>query len=136
MTVTLALFIISAAVIYLACEFFVNGVEWVTSLLLSPVATELPETLNAVIWVRQGKERLALANISGAMMIQATVPTAFGVFFTPWLLDRSLILGAAITTLSILALYLGFRNVRVTGHALAAVGLLYALFAGVLMIII
>lgn len=32
----------------------------VTSLLLSPVATELPETLNAVIWVRQGKERLAL----------------------------------------------------------------------------
>lgn len=40
------------------------------ALLLSPVATELPETMNALIWVRQGKERLALANISGAMMIQ------------------------------------------------------------------
>jgi len=36
------------------------------ALLLSPVATELPETMNALIWVRQGKERLALANISGA----------------------------------------------------------------------
>ena len=30
------------------------------ALLLSPVATELPETMNALIWVRQGKERLAL----------------------------------------------------------------------------
>lgn len=31
--------------------------------ILSPVATEMPETINALIWVRQGKERLALANI-------------------------------------------------------------------------
>jgi cation:H+ antiporter len=54
-----------------------------TALLFSPLATELPEIMNAVIWVRQGKERLALANISGAMMIQATIPTAFGLFFTP-----------------------------------------------------
>lgn len=38
-----------------------------TALLLSPVATELPEIMNAVIWVRQGKTPLALANISGAM---------------------------------------------------------------------
>jgi cation:H+ antiporter len=27
----------------------------VTALLLSPIATELPETMNAIIWVRQGK---------------------------------------------------------------------------------
>lgn len=46
------------------------------ALLLSPLATELPETMNALIWVRQGKERLALANTSGAMMIQATIPSA------------------------------------------------------------
>lgn len=39
--------------------------------------------MNAFIWVRQGKKRLALANISGAMMIQATIPTAFGLFYTP-----------------------------------------------------
>src|SRR3954463_4809714 len=31
------------------------------ALILSPVATELPEILNSVIWVRQGKERLAVA---------------------------------------------------------------------------
>ena len=29
------------------------------ALLLSPIATEMPETMNAVIWVRQGKERMA-----------------------------------------------------------------------------
>ena len=39
------------------------------ALLLSPIATEMPETMNAIIWVRQGKENMALANISGAMMI-------------------------------------------------------------------
>jgi cation:H+ antiporter len=55
----------------------------VTALLLSPIATELPETMNAIIWVRQGKTRLALANISGAMMIQATVPSGLGLLFTP-----------------------------------------------------
>ena len=43
----------------------------VTALLLSPIANELPETVNAIIWVRQGKTQLALVNISGAMMIQA-----------------------------------------------------------------
>jgi Ca2+/Na+ antiporter len=60
------------------------------ALLLSPVATELLETMNALIWVRQGKERLALANISGAMMVQATVPSALGLFFTPWVFDAPL----------------------------------------------
>ncbi len=59
------------------------------ALLLSPVATELPETMNALIWVRQGKERLALANISGAMMIQATIPSALALFATPWLFDAA-----------------------------------------------
>lgn len=47
----------------------------VVALLLSPVATELPETLNALIGVRQGKTRLAMASISGSMMIQATIPS-------------------------------------------------------------
>jgi cation:H+ antiporter len=50
----------------------------VTALLLSPIANELPETVNAIIWVRQGKTQPALGNISGAMMIQATVPQRLG----------------------------------------------------------
>jgi len=59
--------------------------------LLSPIATEMPETMNAIIWVRQGRENMALANISGAMMIQATVPAACGLFGTPWLFDQKTI---------------------------------------------
>ncbi len=102
------------------------------ALLLSPIATELPETMNAIIWVRQGKHRLALANISGAMMIQATVPTAFGIFFTPWLLDRSLILAGGVTAVAVAVMFLAFRRGVISRGFLATMGLFYALFAGLL----
>lgn len=103
------------------------------ALLLAPVATELPETLNAVIWVRQGKYQLALANISGSMMIQATVPTALGLFFTPWLFDPSLVLSAAITMLAVVVLLWAFRHGKASPTLLASMLLLYALF-GVLLV--
>lgn len=69
--------------IFAASRLFVNQLDLLgpqsgfepplPALLFSPIATELPGTMNAVIWVRQGKHRLALANINGSMMIQATV---------------------------------------------------------------
>jgi cation:H+ antiporter len=105
-----------------------------TALLLSPIATELPETMNAIIWVRQGKERMALANISGAMMIQATIPTAFGLFFTPWLLQPSLLLAACFTMASVAVLFVVFRSGAVTGKRLAWSSLLYLLFIGSLVL--
>ena len=37
-----------------------------------------------------GQAELALANISGAMMIQATVPSGIGLLFTPWKFDTPL----------------------------------------------
>jgi len=42
--------------------------------------------------VRQGKERLALANISGAMMIQATVADCFRIVLHLVVLSASSIL--------------------------------------------
>jgi cation:H+ antiporter len=102
------------------------------ALLLSPIATELPETMNAIIWVRQGKHRLALANISGAMMIQATVPTAFGLFWTPWLLDAPLLLAAGVTALAVILMFLAFRAGMISRRLLAAMALLYLVFAGLL----
>jgi cation:H+ antiporter len=126
-------------IIFAASQLFVRQLEqigpWlglspaVVALLLSPVATELPEVMNAVIWVRQGKERLALANISGAMMIQATVPSALGLFFTPWRFGPALILAAAITTISILGLFLLLRRNALTVPRLSLFGLLYGVFA-------
>jgi cation:H+ antiporter len=67
----------------------------VVALLLSPIATELPEILNAIIWVRAGKTQLAPANISGGMMIQATVPSGIGILFTPWKFDAPLLPAAS-----------------------------------------
>jgi cation:H+ antiporter len=102
----------------------------IAALLLAPVATELPEIMNALIWVRQGKERLALANISGAMMIQATIPSAMGIFFTPWKLDATLLAAGLFTMVAIGMLWLRFRRASMSLGALSAVGGLYALFAG------
>ena len=130
---------LALVVIFGASQLFVHQLEHlgpalglsptVVALLLSPIATELPETMNAVIWVRQGKEKLALANISGAMMIQATVPSAFGLFFTPWLFDRALVLAAVITTISVVGLFLLLRRSALTPRKLVAFGSLYAVFA-------
>jgi len=65
------------------------GVEpLVLSLVLAPLATELPEKANSFFWVRDGKDSLALGNITGAMVFQSTIPIAFGIAFTDWDLDR------------------------------------------------
>lgn len=136
--------LVALVVIFIASRVFVSQLDalgpilgikpQLLALLLSPIATELPETLNAIIWVRQGKYRLALANISGAMMIQATVPTALGLFFTPWLLDRSLILAAAVTLLAVGMMFVAFRRGVVSRGFLATMILFYFLFAVVLVL--
>lgn len=107
-----------------------------TALLLSPVATELPEILNAVIWVRQGKQTLALSNISGAMMIQATIPTALVLFFTPWMLGPALIWAAMVTVVSMLGVYALLRRGALSGGRLAIFGVLYLVFAAGLGVIL
>jgi cation:H+ antiporter len=118
-------------VIFLASQLFVRQLEWagpalglspvVVALLLSPVATELPEIMNAIIWVRQGKTPLALANISGAMMIQATVPSGIGLLGTPWMFDTPLLLAGAATLLAVTYLLIIFRTGRATaGRLLSA----------------
>jgi cation:H+ antiporter len=61
------------------------GVEAIVlSLILAPLATELPEKVNSFFWVRDGKDSLALGNITGAMVFQSTIPVAIGLLFTDW----------------------------------------------------
>jgi cation:H+ antiporter len=102
------------------------------ALLLSPVATELPETMNALIWVRQGKERLALANISGAMMIQATIPTALGLFFTTWVFSRELMVSGVITMAAVAILLGLFAKNAVSARSLLPLAGLYAVFVAII----
>jgi cation:H+ antiporter len=138
--------LVTLALIFGASQLFVAQLEWagpalglpavVVALLLSPVATELPEIMNAIIWVRQGKTQLALANISGAMMIQATVPSALGIFFTPWLFDAPLIAAGAATMASVVYLLWLFRTGRVTPAKLTAAAGFYVAFAVALVAIL
>lgn len=51
------------------------------ALVIAPIATELPEKFNSVIWVRQGKDTLAMGNITGAMVFQSTIPTVVALVF-------------------------------------------------------
>lgn len=125
--------------IFLATQLFVDQLEWaapalglpptVVALLLSPLATELPETLNAIIWVRQGKAQLALANIAGAMMIQSTVPGGIGLLMTPWRYDGALTIAAVATMVSVGYVLLLMRTGRATAGRLALTGLCYLGFA-------
>ena len=59
----------------------VNGT--LLALLIAPIATELPETLNSVLWVRRGKDTLAIGNVTGAMVFQSAIPTSIGLVFAP-----------------------------------------------------
>src|SRR5215203_2881534 len=59
----------------------------VLSLVLAPLATELPEKLNSVLWMRRDKDILAVGNITGALAFQSTVPIALGLAVTDWDLD-------------------------------------------------
>jgi len=60
---------------------------FVLSLIITPIATELPEKFNSVIWLRRGKDTLALGNITGAMVFQSSVIPAIGILMTPWTLE-------------------------------------------------
>ncbi|NUP46592.1 MAG: sodium:calcium antiporter [Catenulispora sp.] len=126
-------------VIFFASQLFVHQLDAigpmlglsaaVTALLLSPIATELPEIMNAVIWVRQGKTELALANISGSMMIQATVPSGLGLLFTSWHFDGALLWAGVVTMAAIGYLLATLRAGRLTAGRLAASAGLYGVFA-------
>ncbi|MEX2105726.1 MAG: sodium:calcium antiporter [Solirubrobacterales bacterium] len=73
------------------------GVEaLVLALILAPLATELPEKVNSFFWVREGKDALALGNVSGAMVFQSTIPVGIGLIFTDWALDGNAILSVAL----------------------------------------
>jgi cation:H+ antiporter len=64
----------------------------VLALILAPLATELPEKVNSFFWVREGKDALALGNITGAMVFQSTIPVGIGLLFTDWSLSGNAVL--------------------------------------------
>ena len=69
------------------------------SLLLVPVATELPEKINSIVWVRRQKDTLAFGNITGALVFQGTLLPAIGMLATDWQAQPSTLASVAITLL-------------------------------------
>jgi cation:H+ antiporter len=134
------------AVVFAASQVFVHQLEWagpqlglapaVVALLLSPIATELPEILNAVIWVRQGKDQLALANISGAMMIQATIPSGLGLLFTPWRFDAALLLAGVLTAAAIVYLLVLAHARKLSARSMSAAAGFYMVFVAGLAVVV
>jgi len=100
----------------------------VLSLILSPLATELPEKYNAVVWIRQSKDNLALANITGAMVFQSCIPVALGLVFTPWHLSSAELLGGAIAVFSAALLYVNLHDGELGTPTLIMGGVAYAVF--------
>jgi cation:H+ antiporter len=131
----LALIIIGAQVFVGAVGHLSNAVGLdprILALVIAPIATELPEKFNSVIWVRNGKDTLAMGNITGAMVFQSCLPTVLGIVFTEWTFqaDSSLAFASAgaafVATLLIFGLML--RRGRLNAWSLLIGGPIYAVY--------
>ncbi|GMA56209.1 hypothetical protein GCM10025858_07120 [Alicyclobacillus sacchari] len=115
--------LVSLALIVGGAHILTGGVEqialqiglptFVLSALIIPLATELPETLNSVVWIRQGKDSLALGNVTGAMVFQSTLVPALGIWMTPWNLTAEARLTAVLTFSAALFTVVMYRVRRV-----------------------
>ncbi len=101
----------------------------VLALLLVPLATELPEMAAGTLWVARGRDVLALGNVTGAMVFQATVPAIIGLCFTPWSPSGIGFLAAAATATGALVALAAIDDRGLDARIVAPIGIgLYALY--------
>ncbi len=112
---------------FLADFFKINPL--ILSLIITPIATELPEKFNSVLWIRAKKDTLAMGNITGAMVFQSCIPTAVGLALTPWILSTDALVNVLIVYLSVGVVYLNIvRNKGVLCPSALMTGGLFYLF--------
>jgi cation:H+ antiporter len=92
------------------------------ALIVIPVATELPETLNSVLWVRSGDDHLAFGNVAGSAAFQSCVLGFIGLTFTPWRPDFNGVLGGLLTLGTAVYLFALLRNGSAHGRWLLVAG--------------
>lgn len=131
--------LLSVVFMVVGANFFIKGVQMLSttmgiaplilSLVITPIATELPEKFNSVIWIGRKKDTLALGNITGAMVFQSCFPVVFGMLFTNWNL-KGVTLMSAIMALSSAVIVLVWIRVRrsINPFILMTGGVLYAIF--------
>ncbi|RMH52701.1 MAG: sodium:calcium antiporter [Zetaproteobacteria bacterium] len=131
--------LVALLVLIAGARLFVHGVELVSAaigiapmvvaLLLAPVATELPEKVNSMMWTARGRDTLAFGNLTGAMVFQGSVIPAIAILIMPWRIDSPYaVLAAVLAVAGALWLVLLQHLRAMTPRALLLNGLLYAAF--------
>lgn len=102
---------------------------FILSMIIAPIATELPEKFNSIIWINKGKDTLAVGNVTGAMVFQGSIITAIGIMMTDWQLNLAAHITVALTFASVGMAYLQIRLKRhLTPGTLLVGGLFYLAF--------
>jgi len=102
---------------------------FVLSLIITPIATELPEKFNSVLWISRGKDTLAMGNLTGAMVFQSSIITAIGIALTPWELDTLALTSALLAIGAALIPYISLRRTGlIRPTTLLIGGVFYLLF--------
>ena len=96
------------------------------ALIVVPLATELPETLNSVLWIRSGEDHLAFGNVAGSSAFQACVLGFIGLSFTPWSPDFNGVLSGLLTLGTATYLFVLLRRGAAHGRWLLLAGLPWA----------
>lgn len=132
---------LGAALLIGGAEGFIHSVRGVSaqigvsplllSLLIVPIATELPEKVNSILWIRRGKDTLAFGNITGAMVFQGTLLPAIGILLTPWEPRLEVLTGVLVTLAAALWMRLFARPRGLPVWALLANGGLYAAYLSI-----
>ncbi len=107
------------------------------ALVIAPIATELPEKFNSLIWVRQGKDTLAMGNITGAMVFQSAIPTVVALVFAgaSWHVNEDsaiAFLSAGMAFIAVAAIFGPmWRRHVLDGRSLLVGGLLYVVYLAI-----
>lgn len=106
----------------------------ILALLIAPLSTELPEMSNSFLWLYRKKDRLAVGNVTGAMVFQGTIPVSIGLLGTDWTLAPTALITmvlavAAATFLLVQAVWGGlWRPWLLSGSALLYIGYVVYLY--------
>jgi cation:H+ antiporter len=101
------------------------------SLIIAPIATELPEKLNSVIWLRRRKDTLAIGNITGAMVFQSNILPSIGILTGNWHYVPGSLTPILLTFASSGLIYLSLKiGKKMNAFVLLMGGVFYLIFLG------
>jgi cation:H+ antiporter len=132
--IVIGAYVFVEAVTKVAGEFGLD--EALLALVIAPIATELPEKFNSILWVRQGKDTLAMGNITGAMVFQSAIPTFVALMFAgaAWHVTADSLVAfasAGIAVVSVFAIFGLGRSAVLSGRRLLVGGGFYLVYLAV-----